>query len=88
MKKKFDPYKLSPEELEEYTKNLPKKIPPSWTTIGWSAAFTVLLFAVFIFRVKTTSFAESWTNLVGAIGVLGITSYLIYKKLNFKDDDS
>lgn len=80
--KKIDPNKMSPQELEEYVNNLPERVPPKWSSVGWMAIMSI--FAIIMGALQMNlSVGRAWTMIIGGVIGLGITAYLIYKILNF-----
>jgi hypothetical protein len=79
--KKPDFNNMSPEELDEYVKNLPERIPPKWSSVGWLASCGVL--AEFAFAMSVSKGTPSWLLLGAGIAALGGCGYLVYRILTF-----
>ena len=83
--KKPDFNNMSPEELDEYVKNLPERIPPKWSSVGWLALCGVL--AEVAFAMTASKGTPSWFLLGAGIAALGGCGYLVYRILTFNSKE-
>lgn len=86
MSKKVNPKHMSAEELEQYTKTLPEKIPPKWSSVGWTAGFGAVLLFIFFTYLNIAGFGKAWVFLAASIGAFVLVGILIYKILTFGKD--